>query len=362
MLTFVSSVIDKFDVGQNAVHVAFVRYSDQPSVIFNLNTYYNKSVIRSVVAEVQYVGGGSNLAVALDTVMTQVFIGSNVRDSAWKVVIVITDQLPAITVNDLETVINSAQRIGIRMYGVGIAYVSGRSIDSNSLYRLSFNADQTNPWQATWVYGYNDLTNKIDQLVGYACMASTIPTPIPSPAVSSVVSTSDLCTLLIQQHLNNSGSYFNRTWDEYKAGFGNTNGNFWLGNEQLYHLTKESKYKLRFDLQSLDNLQWYWAEYSTFVVYNESSGYAMYVGGFTGTVFYDSLSYHNGQKFSTRDRDNDQWTGGNCATRLGGGFWYKSCSLCSVNAFEADELFGWYSLDIMLDRKLLTSRMQLICL
>ncbi|KAL0175486.1 hypothetical protein M9458_027816, partial [Cirrhinus mrigala] len=40
----------------------------------------------------------------------------------------------------------------------------------------------------------------------------------------------------------------------------------------------------------------------------------------------DSMSYHNGMKFSTYDKDQDLY-GDNCALKLSlGGFWYKSCS------------------------------------
>jgi Mg-chelatase subunit ChlD len=170
MLSFVNSVIDKFTVSQNAVHVAFVRYSDQPSVIFNLNTYYDKGLIQSAVSGVQYVGGGSNLSAALDTVRTEVLASYLVRQNALKSIVVLTDQLSAITVNGLETAINNVRQAGIRMYGVGVTYVNGRSLDSNSLYQLSFNNGQSNPWQATFVYGYSDFPNKVSQLVQFACV------------------------------------------------------------------------------------------------------------------------------------------------------------------------------------------------
>jgi len=35
---------------------------------------------------------------------------------------------------------------------------------------------------------------------------------------------------------------FYRNWEEYKNGFGNQNGEFWLGNEQIYQITNQGKY------------------------------------------------------------------------------------------------------------------------
>jgi hypothetical protein len=173
-----------------------------------------------------------------------------------------------------------------------------------------------------------------------------------------------LCNpLLIQQNVDGS-DFFNRTWAEFKAGFNGSNGNYWLGNELLHQLTVTGRYKLRFDLQSRDNSQWYWAEYSWVTVHNESTGYQLQVGEFTGNVYSDALTVsrniQNGTKFTTRDRDNDR-SSGNCAT-LRGGFWYNDCGLCSVNGQIRDSyFFYWGYLTNNNYHHLQTSRMWLMC-
>ena len=61
-----------------------------------------------------------------------------------------------------------------------------------------------------------------------------------------------------------------RSWAEFKVGFGNPSGNYWIGNEQLSQLSLTGRYKLKFDLQQRGTGRWYYAEYSTFRVQSEA--------------------------------------------------------------------------------------------
>jgi len=141
--------------------------------------------------------------------------------------------------------------------------------------------------------------------------------------------------LLIQQNVD--GSNFNSSWAKYKVGFGDPRGNYWLGNELLSQLTANNRYKLRFDLQSRNNRNWYYAEYSTFRVLTEADNYRLQVAGYSGNAGLDEFRDHNGQMFSTYDRDNDV-SPGNCAANYGGGFWYSNCYRCNVNSVRKDWL------------------------
>ena len=123
-----------------------------------------------------------------------------------------------------------------------------------------------------------------------------------------------------------------------------------------------NRYKLRFDLQSRANHNWYYAEYSTFLVLAEQTNYTLRVSGFSGNALYDALSNVNNMMFTTYDRDNDQWTpvsyNNNCAVHVGGGgFWYRNCGHCRVNGVLGD--FAWSFLPG--GRLLQTSRTWLTC-
>ena len=148
--------------------------------------------------------------------------------------------------------------------------------------------------------------------------------------------------MLIQQNVNGS-DFFNRSWAEFKVGFGDPSSNYWLGNELLSQLTLTGRYKLKFDLQSRSNTNnWYWAEYSTFRVLTEADNYRLQVAGYSGNAG-DALSYQNGMMFSTYDRDNDR-ASYNCAVSRGGGFWHKYCAYCGVNTARSRGYFWWWGL------------------
>jgi len=159
-----------------------------------------------------------------------------------------------------------------------------------------------------------------------------------------VCSVANCTALLIQQ--NDGFGGFNRSWAEYNVGFGQPSGNYWLGNDLLSQLTANYRYKLRFDLQSIENGYWYVAKYSRFRVLPESYNYTLQVTGYSGNASGDAFGWRqSGEKFSTFDRDNDQWSSGNYAAYIGGGFWYRSYSSgCYVNGARSTGTFYWVGL------------------
>lgn len=132
---------------------------------------------------------------------------------------------------------------------------------------------------------------------------------------------------VIQRRMDGSVN-FARSWQTYKDGFGKPQGEYWLGNEDIHLLTSKTKQELRVDLQKFSGEKAY-AKYSRFTVGSESEKYKLSVGGYSGTAG-DSLAYHNGMKFSTRDQDNDAYHK-SCGYIYQGGWWYKSCGLAHLN-------------------------------
>ncbi|XP_033749323.1 ficolin-3-like [Pecten maximus] len=121
---------------------------------------------------------------------------------------------------------------------------------------------------------------------------------------------------------------FYRNWTEYKNGFGDLLGNFWIGNDNLHLLTTTPRI-LRVELEAWDGTRGY-AQYSTFQVAGEDQNYKLLVQGFSGNVSFDAMGVHNGHAFTTYDRDNDN-NNMNCAKLWLSGWWYVSCYTSHLN-------------------------------
>ncbi|VDI83116.1 Hypothetical predicted protein [Mytilus galloprovincialis] len=108
------------------------------------------------------------------------------------------------------------------------------------------------------------------------------------------------------QRIFNGKTDFYRGWETYEIGFGDLEAEFWLA----------------------------YARYSTFSVGDSSTNYRLNVGGYSRNAG-DSLDYHNGQAFTTKDRDNDQLKSvklkNNCGIYRQGAGWYKACAYSNLN-------------------------------
>ena len=97
---------------------------------------------------------------------------------------------------------------------------------------------------------------------------------------------------VFQKRLDGSVDFFG-SWRYYERGFGNLNGEFWLGLDKIHRLTKEPS-RLRVDLEDFDS-QTAYAQYDLFGVAEERDNYRMsHLGAYTGkaSVFIHLEQYH----------------------------------------------------------------------
>ena len=93
---------------------------------------------------------------------------------------------------------------------------------------------------------------------------------------------------VFQKRLNGSVDFY-RDWADYKQGFGDLSGEFWLGLDKIHRLTSQTNNELRVDLEDFDGNTGF-AEYDAFTVANEGANYELHVGGYQGMLQSQALS------------------------------------------------------------------------
>jgi hypothetical protein len=85
---------------------------------------------------------------------------------------------------------------------------------------------------------------------------------------------------VFQKRLDGSVDFF-LNWSDYKVGFGDLNGEFWLGLDKIYRLTSDNNSMLRVDLEDFEGNTAY-AEYNMFGVMSENDKYKLNLGSYSG--------------------------------------------------------------------------------
>ena len=136
--------------------------------------------------------------------------------------------------------------------------------------------------------------------------------------------------IVIQRRFDGSVDFY-RGWEDYKNGFGDIDGEMWLGLEKINRLTSVKdggSWLLRVELTDFDDNTAY-AQFDDFVVGDESTNFTLTsIGQYEGTAG-NALEYHLSKPFTTKDRDNAIET--NCAQLCSGAWWHGNCYHSSLN-------------------------------
>ncbi|VEN34298.1 unnamed protein product [Callosobruchus maculatus] len=151
----------------------------------------------------------------------------------------------------------------------------------------------------------------------------------PSPSSEQFQVLCDMRTegggwVVIQNRYGGSEN-FNRSWDEYKRGFGKPPGEFWLGLEYVHAMTGgDTVLPVDISLQDVSNDEAIFKSHQ-FSVGSEKEGYAIRL---VDKQVGRSLTKLAGTKFSTSDTTD----GHGCAKTLGFGWWFnKNCTASNLN-------------------------------
>ncbi|KAM9349961.1 angiopoietin-related protein 3-like [Symphorus nematophorus] len=121
---------------------------------------------------------------------------------------------------------------------------------------------------------------------------------------------------------------FDQTWEKYENGFGDFQGEFWLGLRKIHSLAAQGNSVLHIQLED-------WKQGRRFIEYRfylhgPGSNYTIHLTHLSGYLP-DPMSNHTGMMFSTKDRDNDNHQDSNCAHSHTGGWWFNACGDTNLN-------------------------------
>ncbi|XP_040027041.2 angiopoietin-related protein 3 [Gasterosteus aculeatus] len=121
---------------------------------------------------------------------------------------------------------------------------------------------------------------------------------------------------------------FDQSWEKYENGFGDFQGDFWLGLRSLHSLVTQGSSVLHIQLED-------WKQNRRFIEYRfnlngPESNYTIHLTHLSGDLP-DPMINHTGMMFSTKDRDNDKHQESNCAHDYTGGWWYNACGDTNLN-------------------------------
>ena len=145
---------------------------------------------------------------------------------------------------------------------------------------------------------------------------------------------------ILQRRMSPFKTSFNRNWEDYRTGFGNLTGEFWLGNDNIHRLAATP---VSFRVEFHEGGNKLHAKYENFVVAGADDKYRWNMDSYSGTLsnaIYDVINVGlllTEMQFSTPDQDNDGNGGGSCALERNNGWWFSQCGLVNLNKPAAPE-------------------------
>ncbi|VDK59821.1 unnamed protein product [Anisakis simplex] len=127
----------------------------------------------------------------------------------------------------------------------------------------------------------------------------------PSDKLPSQMVHCDKDWTIIQQRMDGAVR-FNRTFEEYRWPFGNVDADHWIGNEYINALTQLCDCSIRFETWDVFG-EYRLAIYHNFSVSDFDHLYRLSISNYdsNSSNLTDAMSFHDGRRFSSLDRDED---------------------------------------------------------
>ncbi|XP_053400754.1 collagen alpha-1(XII) chain-like [Mercenaria mercenaria] len=161
-LDFVSNITEQFEIGENDTRVALVTFSTAVHNEFDLNRYYNKTVLLSHIAKARYYNGETNTHLALQYVRVHTLNRyKGAERNVTKLVIVLTDG------RSLESIERAARDLKGNPLVTTIAVGIGSSVDPKELRMIA--SDSNHTFQVSSFDVLDTIQNEVTDTACNAC-------------------------------------------------------------------------------------------------------------------------------------------------------------------------------------------------
>ena len=168
VINFAVNLVRQLEIGPRNTQVGLIRFASSASALFHLNTYQNKSNLLRAISAVRFISGGTNTAVALDTLLSEfstVYGARPLQDGIPRVAIVVTDghsNNPTATI----AAANNIHASNIKAYAVGV----GSNILSTELNAIASDPDSQYV-RLISTFNVNELNELQESLNSEACQS-----------------------------------------------------------------------------------------------------------------------------------------------------------------------------------------------
>ncbi|XP_030243365.1 angiopoietin-related protein 1-like [Drosophila navojoa] len=135
----------------------------------------------------------------------------------------------------------------------------------------------------------------LEMLGGSDCQRNSIASILRLPHTEPILAPCDSKIagpgwIVIQRRIDGTES-FNLNWEEYKKGFGDIKGEYFIGLEDMYLITQSQPHELYIHLEDFNNETRY-ARYSNFLIGSEEESYKLLqLGNYSGNAS-NIMQYH----------------------------------------------------------------------
>nr|XP_056701265.1 angiopoietin-related protein 3 [Euleptes europaea] len=176
---------------------------------------------------------------------------------------------------------------------------------------------KNNATDCTWIYNRGEQSNGIYSIKPNRSKAFNVYCEMKTESSWTV----------IQNRVDGSLD-FNQTWESYINGFGNLEGEFWLGLRKIHSIVDQADYILRIELED-------WKANKRYIEYTLTMGgpetdYAICLTKITGNIA-SALPEQKEVKFSTKDHGNNTEGNTDCPDNYSGGWWHNECEETNLN-------------------------------